>query len=169
MSVRIRVVLGREEEVEERAINSFLFPKRQHPGKHWMVLKRPQGQGAADKGADTMGLSKMSDYQTVELTVTDIGLILKTLWSRADDIPSLEPVQRVIFHGLVLLFAFGFRQGMIFGMLFRDITLVVVRDPVERHKRRLVATYTIKRNKLKRNALNNKKGETSVFTHLLTF
>ena len=107
-----------------------------------------------------MSLSTELDYDKVESTVTDIGRILKTLWLRADDIPFSEPIQRVTFHGLVLLFAFGFRQGMIFGMLFRDVTLAVVRDPVERHKRRLVATYTIKRNKLRRNVLHHKMGKT---------
>ncbi|KAH8165053.1 hypothetical protein CIB48_g3200 [Xylaria polymorpha] len=48
---------------------------------------------------------------------------------------------------------------MIIGMKYRDITMAAVRDPVDRNKRRLVATFTLWRNKLRWNALEHKKGE----------
>ncbi|KAK0701269.1 hypothetical protein B0H67DRAFT_614339 [Lasiosphaeris hirsuta] len=103
-----------------------LLPKRQNPDNHWMTLKRPTNiSGAIDKGPVTeishwiyhegaeMGLSTTPEYQKVEFTVTDIGLILKTLRLSADLISFLLPIQQVIFHALVLLFSLGFRQGII--------------------------------------------------------
>ena len=110
-----------------------------------------------------MGLSTVPDYTTVELTAQDIGLILKTLWSRADDIPVQDPFQRVVFHALVILFSFGFRQGMIIGMKYRDVISAIIRDPVDRKTKRPVTTFTIWRNKLRRNALEHKKGDKHVF------
>lgn len=141
----MRLVLGPEEEVEERAIKSsrsfntfwksliaaadaeILLPKRQDPKNHWMTLKRPKDHpGSTDEGpvaqishwiyhegAEVMGLNTTPEYQTVDFTVTDSGLILKTLWLCADSIAFVAPIQRVIFHALVLLFSYGFRQVMI--------------------------------------------------------
>ena len=112
-----------------------------------------------------MGLSTTPEYQTVEFTVNDIGLILKTLWLCGHLIAFVAPIQRVIFHALVLLFAYGFRQGMIIGMKYRDVTMAVIRD--DQNRRRLVATFTIWRNKLRANALEHKKGEKFQFTTTL--
>ena len=89
-----------------------LLPMREDPSNHWMTLKRPKDmpgsldQGPVsqishwiyDEGTEIMGLSTNSDYEKVEFTVTDIGLILKTLWLCADLITFVSPIQRVIFH-----------------------------------------------------------------------
>ncbi|KAF3768283.1 hypothetical protein M406DRAFT_320839 [Cryphonectria parasitica EP155] len=54
-----------------------------------------------------MGLSRTSEYETIELTARDSGRLVKTLWLRADDIPVQQPIHRVIFHALFLFFAYG--------------------------------------------------------------
>lgn len=196
-STYMRVVLGPEEEVEDktirssRSLNTFwksliaaadaevLFPLRQNPENHHLTLKRPKDHpGSTDEGpvaqishwiyhegAEAMGLSTAPEYQTVEFTVNDIGLILKTLWLSAHLITFVAPIQRVIFHALVLLFSFGFRQGMIIGMKYRDVKMAVVRD--DQNRRRLDATFTIWRNKLRANALEHKKGKKFEFTTTL--
>ncbi|RYC59464.1 hypothetical protein CHU98_g6760, partial [Xylaria longipes] len=196
-STYMRVVLGPEEEVEDRTIKSsrslntfwksliaaadaeVLLPKRQDPENHWMTLKRQKNHpGSTDEGpvaqishwifhegAEIMGLIAAPEYQKVEFTVNDIGLILKTLWLCAHLVPFVAPIQRVVFHALVLMFAYGFRQGMIMGMKYRDVTMAVIRD--DRNRRRLVATFTIRRNKLRANALEHKKGEKFQFTTTL--
>ena len=107
-----------------------------------------------------MGLSRFSEYETIEMTARDVGRVLMTLL-RADDIPVQKPIHRVIFHALLLLFAYdGFRQGMVIHKIkFRDIKLAIFRDPVDRDRRQLVATTEIRRNKLKEDALEHKKGE----------
>lgn len=64
-----------------------------------------------------------------------------------------------VFHALVLLFSLGFRQGMIMGMKFQDVAVAMVGDPLDPTRRRLVTTLTIRRNKLRRDALEHKKGE----------
>lgn len=70
----------------------------------------------------------------------------------------MTPFQRVIFHALVIRFSLGFRQGMMIGVKFQDMVAVaMVRDPVDLTRRRLVTTFTIRRNKLKRDALEDKK------------
>ncbi|KAF8462493.1 hypothetical protein DFH94DRAFT_700934 [Russula ochroleuca] len=149
---------------------------RENPDNHWMTLKRPTNQpGSLDtgpvsqisqwiyhEGAEIMGLSTKSDYEKVEFTVTDIGLILKTVWLCADLIPFTSPIQRVIFHALVLLFSFGYRQGMIIGMKYEEVVVAFVRDADGR--RRLATTFTVNRNKLRANALEHAKGENFQFT-----
>ncbi|KAH9947511.1 hypothetical protein B0H21DRAFT_691785, partial [Amylocystis lapponica] len=156
-----------------------LLSKRQNPDHHWMTLKRPTDlSGALDEGpvsqishwiyhegAEEMGLSTTPNYQKVEFTVTDIGLILKTLWLCADLVSFVFPIQRVIFHALVLLFSYGFRQGMIIDMTYEDVIVAVIRD--EEGRRRLVTTFTIWRNKLRANALESTKGEKFQFTTTL--
>ncbi|KAK0610404.1 hypothetical protein B0T17DRAFT_658205 [Bombardia bombarda] len=176
-STQTRLVLGDlEESLIAAADAEILLAKRQNLENYWMVLKRPKDYpGSTDEGpvaqishwifhegAEEMGLRTTPDYQKVEFTVTDIGLILKTLWICADLITFLFPLQRLVFHALVLLFSFGFRQGMIIGMKYLDVAMGVVRE--EDGRRRLVATFTIWRNKLWRNALEHKKGEKFQFT-----
>ena len=112
-----------------------------------------------------MRLSTKSDYEKVEFTVTDIGLILKTVWLCADLVSFTSPIQRIIFHALVLLFSFGYRQGMIIGMKYEEVVVAFVRDADGR--RRLATTFTINRNKLRANALEHTKGEKFQFTTTL--
>ena len=109
-----------------------------------------------------MGLSTKSDYEKVEFTITDIGLILKTIWLCANLIPFTSPIQRVIFHALVLLFSFGYHQGMIIGMKYEEVVVAFVRDADSR--RRLATTVTVNRNKLRANVLEHAKGKNFQFT-----
>jgi len=48
------------------------------------------------------------------------------------------------------------------NMKYRDVTMAVIRD--NQNRRRLVATFTIWRNKLRANALEHKKGKKFQFT-----
>ncbi|KAH0561978.1 hypothetical protein GP486_003316 [Trichoglossum hirsutum] len=100
------------------------------------------------EGAEITELSTTPEYETVEFATTDIGLILNTLGLFADLITFVFPLQRLIIHGLILLFAYGFRPGMILGMRYRDVVMAVVRDPEDRNRRRLVATFTIRGGRL---------------------
>ncbi|MCJ1427075.1 hypothetical protein MMC29_004978 [Sticta canariensis] len=158
----------------------ILLRKREaSPSNHWMMLKRPTDKpGSLDEGpvavishwiynegADKMGLSTKPKYKKVEFTVADIGLNLKTLWLRADLVHFVQPIQRVFFHALVLLFSLGFHQGMIIGMKYQDVTVAVLRD--EDNRRRLVTTFNINRNKLRANAHEHTKGESFEFTTTL--
>jgi hypothetical protein len=56
---------------------------------------------------------------------------------------------------------------MIIGMKFQDVAVSMVRDPVDPTRRRLIATFTIWRNKLRRDALEHKKGKKCVVLVLL--
>jgi hypothetical protein len=105
-----------------------------------------------------MNLLTQSEYKKVSLTVGDIGLMLETLWLRADDIPMPTFLHRIIFHIVVLLLAFGFRPGMVMDAKYRDFELAIVRGPANRTRKRLVLTPTIHRNKLKRSALKHDHG-----------
>jgi hypothetical protein len=60
-----------------------------------------------------------------------------------------------------ILFAYGgFRQGMVINKIkFGDVKMAIIRHPVDRNRRRLVATTEIRREKLKEDALEHKKGE----------
>ena len=112
-----------------------------------------------------MRLSTKSDYEKVKFTVTDIGLILKTVWLCADLVSFTSPIQRIIFHALVLLFSFGYRQGMIIRMKYEEVVVAFIRDADGR--RRLATTFTINRNKLRANALEHTKGKKFQFTTTL--
>ena len=101
--------------------------------------------------------STASDCKKVEFTVTDIGLILKNLWLCADLITFGSPIQCVIFHAVVLLFSFGYRQGMIIGMKYEQVVVALICD--EEDRRRLLTTFTMSRNKLRANALEHTKGK----------
>lgn len=94
------------------------------------------------------------------VTVSDARLLFAQVVPAAtkpDTRPVQNPAQRVIFHALVLFFGYGgFHQGMIMdkgSLRYRDIDVAVVRDPEDGKTKRLVATSTIGRNKLERNAL----------------
>ena len=140
--------------------------RRKSPDNYQLILKRPKNYpGSADigpvskishwiyyDGAQEMGLATVPECTTVEMTARDIGVILRTLWMFADWI-TMTPIQRVIFHALVILFSLGFRQGMITGMKFQDVAVAMIRDPVDPTRRRLVTTFTIWRNKLRRGRL----------------
>ena len=155
------------------ADTEVLAPLRQKSTDNYqLVLKHPKNYpGSADEGpmskishwiyhegAEEMGLATVPEYTTVEMTARDIGVILRTLWLFADWIP-MTPFQCVIFHALIILFSLGFRQGMITGMKFQDVAVAMVRDLVDPTRRRLATMYTIWRNKLRRDALEHKKGK----------
>ncbi|KAI1313157.1 hypothetical protein F5Y03DRAFT_406465 [Xylaria venustula] len=81
-----------------------------------------------------MGLSTTLEYQKVEFTVNDIGLILKTLLLCAYFIRFTAPIQRVAFHAFVLVYFYGFRQGMIIGVKYRDVTMALSANALEHKK-----------------------------------
>lgn len=106
-----------------------------------------------------MGLSTALklEYERVDFTATDVGLILKILWLHADLVIASVPQSRVGLHALVLLFALGFWQGMIISMTYGDAW----------NCSRLTTTFMIWRNKLRVNTLEHKKGGNFQFTTTL--
>jgi hypothetical protein len=86
------------------------------------------------------------------MTSTDVDVVLKTLWLRADVI-RCEPETRVSFHSIVLLAAIGgFRPGTLRSLKYSQFQVAVVRDPANRAKTKIVMTVYIKRNKIKETA-----------------
>ncbi|KAK3948663.1 hypothetical protein QBC32DRAFT_400768 [Pseudoneurospora amorphoporcata] len=78
--------------------------------------------------AQKFNLSCRQTFEKTEATTDDILLILSTLWERAVDIPC-NPRCRIAFHILVLIGSIGFRPGTYENMLYRQVKLLVVRDP----------------------------------------
>ncbi|KAK0471727.1 hypothetical protein IW261DRAFT_1571801 [Armillaria novae-zelandiae] len=118
-----------------------------------------------EEGTEIMGLSMAPDYKKVEFIVTDIRLILKTLWLCANLITFGSPIQCVIFHAVVLLFSFGYCQSMIIGMKYEQVVVVLIHD--KEGQRRLATMFTINCNKLRANTLEHMKGEKFQFTMTL--
>ncbi len=86
------------------------------------------------------------------MTGTDVGVILQTLWSRANDIPC-KPETRASFHAILLLAATGgFRPGTLLGLTFSQFQVAVVRDPTDPARTQIVVSISIERNKIKETA-----------------
>lgn len=93
-----------------------------------------------------MGLTREQTFVKKEATAEDVALVLRTLWTRAEDIPC-DPVTRVSFHNTLLLGAIcGFRPGVLENLKYRQVTLEVVRDPTTQ-RNRIVATFIVRQNK----------------------
>lgn len=106
-----------------------------------------------------MGLSREQMFVKKEATSGDIALLLQTLWRRHEDIPS-NPATRVSFHATVLLAAIGgFRPGVCLGIKYKQVALNIVRHPLT-NKKRLVASFTLYQNKVKKNVIQT--GQTKV-------
>ncbi|KAI3400990.1 hypothetical protein diail_1198 [Diaporthe ilicicola] len=70
--------------------------------------------------AEDMGLTREQTFVKKEATAEDIALVLRTLWTRAEDIPC-DPVTRVSFHNTLLLGAIGgFRPGVLENLKYRQ-------------------------------------------------
>ncbi|KAH7633844.1 hypothetical protein B0T09DRAFT_334751 [Sordaria sp. MPI-SDFR-AT-0083] len=102
--------------------------------------------------AQKSNLSCRQTFEKTEATTDDVLLILSTLWERAADIPC-APRHRLAFHTLVLIGSIGFRPGTYENMLYRQVKLLVVRDP-DTKQSRLVAEITINQNKLSANKID---------------
>lgn len=90
------------------------------------------------------------------MTSTDIYVLLTTLWSRSRDI-SCDPNTRINFHAFLLLSAIGgFRRGTVLEVGYDQLRVVVVRDPENTSRRRIVVSITIKRNKIKKAAMTSR-------------
>lgn len=97
-----------------------------------------------------------------EATTTDVLIILETLWIRAVDIPC-TPSDRVAFHSVILASAIGgFRPEVLMQMKYRDVKLVVVRDPNRQQRTKLVANITIHHNKKSPHKARDSQDETYV-------
>ncbi|KAA8624040.1 hypothetical protein SMACR_12725 [Sordaria macrospora] len=91
--------------------------------------------------AQKFNLSCKQTFEKTEATTDDVLLILSTLWERAVDIPcdprhrDNTPVlvtvrhNRAAFHTLVLIGSIGFRPGTYENILYRQVKLLVVRNP----------------------------------------
>ncbi|KAH8757749.1 hypothetical protein F5883DRAFT_428208, partial [Diaporthe sp. PMI_573] len=102
--------------------------------------------------AEDMGLTREQTFVKKEATAEDVSLVLRTLWTRAEDIPC-DPVTRVSFHNTLLLGAIcGFRPGVLENLKYRQVTILVLRDPKTQRKR-LVASFTIRQNKQRAGAI----------------
>ncbi|KAI1409856.1 hypothetical protein F5Y13DRAFT_192862 [Hypoxylon sp. FL1857] len=99
-----------------------------------------------------IGLDTDPAYRKIAMTGTDVGVILQTLWSRANDIPC-RPQTRVSFHAILLLAATGgFRPGTLLGLAFSQFEVAVVRDPTDSARTQIVVSIRIERNKIKETA-----------------
>ncbi|RYP26341.1 hypothetical protein DL768_011750 [Monosporascus sp. mg162] len=94
-------------------------------------------------------LTRQQTFEKKEMTPDDIMLLLGTLWNRASHI-GCSPDVRLAFHTAVLMAGIGgFRPGELLGLTWRQVLFLVVRDPRDRSKRRLVAQVTVQHSKLK--------------------
>lgn len=110
-------------------------------------------QWIANELACKWNLTPDSGYEKVGLTDTDIQILLRTLWERADHIP-MQRKQRVNFHfALLVLHLSGCRPGMVGDIKWKHVQLALVRDPCNPKRARLVASLTLIRNKRKRDAV----------------
>lgn len=97
-----------------------------------------------------LGLELGSSYEKVEATPDDMIVILTALYQRADDIPT-TPLTRVSFHHAVLQMGIGgFRPGCLEDALCKQFTISVVLDEHDPTRVKLVVTYKINRNKIKK-------------------
>ncbi|KAI5917700.1 hypothetical protein F4810DRAFT_716169 [Camillea tinctor] len=111
----------------------------------WVITKVPQW--ISDTLPELEGLTREQTFTKKEMTPEDVMLLLRTLWSRAIDIPC-RPTDRAGFHSAVLMLSVGgFRPGTTLKMPYRDVKFVLVRDPKDRSKVKLVANITIHQNK----------------------
>lgn len=94
-----------------------------------------------------MHLKREQTFEKVPATAEDITLYLDVLWRRAMDV-RCSPKTRIAFHAVLLLSSIGgFRPGTLMQMPFSQVQLAVVRDPLDKSKTQLVATFTIYQNK----------------------
>lgn len=106
-----------------------------------------------------MGLTREQQFEKMEMTPSDIVLLLTTLWARAKDIPC-EPRTRVAFHAITVIEGIGgFRLGSLIGMKYGQISLKIVRDPANPEKGKVVATPTIRHNKRKKKVIRKTQDE----------
>ncbi|KAI6082452.1 hypothetical protein F4821DRAFT_247161 [Hypoxylon rubiginosum] len=99
--------------------------------------------------APEIGLETVPTYQKTEMTSTDVGVALDTLWLRANDIPC-KPITRVSFHAMVLLAAIGgFRPGTLVNLTYSQFQVAVLRHPDNPARTTIVITISIRRNKIK--------------------
>jgi hypothetical protein len=84
---------------------------------------------------DIVGLRSEQQSKKVEMTVSDIVLLLTKLWTRTKDIPC-EPRTRVAFHSITAIEGIGgFRLGPLIGMKYGQFNLKIVRDPRIQNKK----------------------------------
>ncbi|KAH6653544.1 hypothetical protein BKA67DRAFT_323734 [Truncatella angustata] len=126
----------------------------------WMSKEEGKKEGPAfrivqwifQELAPEIGLCTDPSYRKIEMTSTDVDVILTTLWSESHNIPC-DPDTRVDFHAFILFAAIGgFRRGTILKVKYNQFRVAVVRDPEDRSRRKIVVTITIKRNKIKETA-----------------
>ncbi|KAF6808160.1 hypothetical protein CPLU01_15711 [Colletotrichum plurivorum] len=111
-----------------------------------------------------LGLARTQTFTKVATTAADITLYLDTLWRRADDI-RCSPSKRVAFHAVMLLSCIGgFRPATLLQLLFRQVELSVVRDPMDASKTQLVAKITIYQNKQESNKIGRKQDDVVSFS-----
>lgn len=93
-------------------------------------------------------LSREQTFNKVAATEEDILIYLRTLWSRAEDIPCSAD-ERVAFHCILIMAGTcGFRPGTMMNLKYEQVAMLAVRDPAT-GRRQLVATITIIHNKQK--------------------
>ncbi|KAL2289652.1 hypothetical protein FJTKL_01892 [Diaporthe vaccinii] len=113
--------------------------------------------------AEDMGLTREQTFVEKEATAEDIALVLRTLWTRAEDIPC-DPVTQVSFHNTVLLGGIcGFRPGVLENLKYRQVALLVLRDPRTQRKR-IVASFTVRQNKQRTGAIRRDQSNVLEFS-----
>ncbi|KAF2473896.1 uncharacterized protein BDR25DRAFT_125887 [Lindgomyces ingoldianus] len=114
--------------------------------------------------AKEFDLATTLTFDKVEVTDEDIAVLLTTLWERAADVPC-KPRVRVSIHGIFLLAGIGgFRKSTILRVAYKDVALVVVRDPDDSSKTMLIVRPTIPKNKQKRASMEASRAEKISFS-----
>ncbi|KAM7210532.1 Protein of unknown function (DUF3435) domain containing protein [Rhypophila decipiens] len=107
-------------------------------------------------------LTRKQTFTKVEATSEDIMVVLRELWTRAEDIPC-SPSERHAFHGTVLLGGLGFRPQCIAEFPYNQVAIAVVRHPENRSLREIVAKIKIIQNKQRTNKVYKKQNDTLSF------
>ncbi|KAK7448730.1 hypothetical protein Landi51_06406 [Colletotrichum acutatum] len=131
----------RQEEPHNQAQWKLVF----HEGRGH--TSNPAYKWLREKLVDIMQLKREQTFEKVPATAEDITLYLDVLWRRAMDV-RCSPKTRIAFHAVLLLSSIGgFRPGTLMQMPFSQVQLAVVRDPLDKSRTQLVATFTIYQNK----------------------
>ena len=98
--------------------------------------------------ANEFQLTKENTFNKVEATTEDAVVVLRTLWERAAEL-GIDPESRLAFHANVLMSAMGgFRPGCLAKLRYKDVTITILRDPLNHSRVKYAATISIYWNRL---------------------
>ena len=94
-------------------------------------------------GATELKLCTELTVEKIEAAAEDVINIAYTVWERADAVPR-APEIRVVFLAMLLLAGIGgFRPKALLHFPFKQIRLVIVRDPQDRSSTKIAVTFRV--------------------------